>query len=136
MTVVPIEEVRRRRNPISPQLGVPPAVVAPVRLAESADPPPPVDHRGIILPWLLAALFFFSACVAGTGWWMAAGSGEAPPAKADSIAAAAEDSAPATRPQRAAIDRALSDLRSGLALHALSKLRKVQAENPRIPSID
>ena len=136
MTVVPIEEVRRRRNPISPQLGVPPAVLAPVLLAKSADPPPPVDHRGIILPWLLAALFFFSACVAGTGWWMAAGSGEAPPAKADSIAAAAEDSAPATRPQRAAIDRALSDLRSGLALHALSKLRKVQAENPRIPSID
>jgi tetratricopeptide (TPR) repeat protein len=136
MTVVPIEEVRRRRNPLSPQLGVPPAVLAPVLLAESADPPPPVDHRGIILPWLLAALFFFSACMAGTGWWMAAGSGEAPPAKADSIAAAAEDSAPATRPQRAAIDRALADLRSGLPLHALSKLRKVQAENPRIPSID
>lgn len=136
MTVAPIEEVRRRRNPISQRLGVPPAVLSPALLAESADPPVPPDHRGIILAWLLAALFFFSACVAGTGWWMAATASETPPAVVDSTTAAADDTSPATKPQRAAIDRALADLRSGLALHALAKLREVRAENPRIPSID
>lgn len=136
MTVAPIEEVRRRRNPIAQQLGVPPAVLAPALLADSADPPIPSDHRGIMLLWLLAALFFFSACFAGAGWWMAATAREAPPAVVDSTAAAADDPVPASRPQRAAIDRALADLRSGLALHALAKLREVRAENPRIPSID
>jgi len=136
MTVVPLEEVRRRRGAISPRLGVPAAVAAPVLLAGSANPPTPTDHRGVMLPWLLAALFFFSTCMTGAGWWMAATASEAPPEVADSTAAAADDPVSASRPQRAAIDRALADLRSGLALHALAKLREVRAENPRIPSLD
>lgn len=136
MTVVPLEEVRRRRGSISPRLGVPAAVSAPMLLAGSANPPTPAEHRGVMLPWLLAAFFFFSACVTGTGWWMAVTASEAPPAVVDSTAEAADDPVTASRPQRAAIDRALADLRSGLALHALAKLREVRAENPRIPSID
>ena len=136
MTVTPLEEARRRRTSVSAG-HEPPRARPNVQLRESANPPGH-DHHGLVVPWTLAALFFFAACSAGAGWWLAAAE------RADSTSAVPErvrpaltgEKQPATMPQRAAIDRALADLRSGLPVQALSTLRKVRAENPQIPSLD
>jgi tetratricopeptide (TPR) repeat protein len=136
MTVTPLEEVRRRRA-LAPLLRAPEPVHRPIALTGSAVPPPP-PRGGSVLPWMLAVVFFFAACSAGTGWWLAVVERPTTASAAPEAvpAAPSAEKQPATKPQRAAIDRALTDLRSGLPVQALSTLRKVRAENPQIPSID
>lgn len=137
MTVAPLEEVRRRRRALGPAVREKKVPALKVSLAGSADSMIPA-RGGLVLPWSLAALFFcLTLAVAATWWCLSAAGGSAPGAvSAVQAASVAADRPVITRPHQQAIERALSDLRSGLAIHALSALRKVRAEDPNVPSLD
>ena len=138
MTVAPLEEVRRARS-AKAQRATPPTTAPRMVAAGTAAPPIVVERPQPILPWVLAGVFFSMACGLGAAWWLAAATiaeSKSPPVSAARNAPPSEGILLITRPQQEAIERALSDLRGGMATHALSSLRRVQNENPRIPSLD
>jgi len=138
MTVAPLEEVRRARS-AKTQHATPPA--APLRIVASSAAAAPIvlERKQPILPWVLAGVSFCTACGVGAAWWLAtttATESNHPPVSVARNVAPSEGTLLITRPQQEAIEHALTDLRDGMAAHALSSLRRVRSENPRIPSLD
>ncbi len=138
VTVAPLEEVRRARRANTQRKDTP---TSPPRIAASGTGASPivVARPQPILPWVLAGVFFSMACGVSAAWWLAAAAttgSKNPPVSAAPNAPPSEGILLITRPQQEAIEHALSDLRGGMAAHALSSLRGVREENPRIPSLD
>lgn len=144
MVLSSLEEVRRLRSSTPFRPAVMPS--PPLAAANTPAPVPPVRTLHL-LPWVLAVVFFLAAVGLGSAWLIAPRSpapvvvpvaASEPPRAAVPAApvAASEPQLPAPAAQHRTVDRALADLRSGLATHALLSLRALRTENPRFPSID
>lgn len=129
MKIAPLEEVRRWRAASAPYQKAPSLP----HITISTAPPEPVRRRNI-MPWSLTAVLFVVAVLLGGGlvWTL---SMHVPPAAPE--APSPQDlHQVVTQLHHETINRALTDLRAGLATHALSTFRTLRSENPRIPSID